>query len=54
VTPEDVKAVAVAALAHRVQLRPEQWVRGTRSEDVIAACLDTVPTPPADEDATGP
>jgi MoxR-like ATPase len=54
VTPEDVKAVAVAALAHRVQLRPEQWVRGTRSEDVIAACLDTVPAPSADEDATRP
>jgi MoxR-like ATPase len=49
VTPEDVKAVAVAALAHRVQLRPEQWVRGTRAEDVIAECLDTVPTPSADE-----
>jgi MoxR-like ATPase len=54
VTPEDVKAVAVAALAHRVVLRPEQWVRGTRSEDVIAACLDTVPAPSADEDATRP
>jgi hypothetical protein len=37
-----------------VQLRPEQWVRGTRSEDVIVACLDTVPAPSADEDATRP
>ena len=27
VTPEDVKAVAVAALAHRVTLRPEMWMR---------------------------
>ena len=28
VTPEDVKRVAVPALAHRLVLRPEQWVRG--------------------------
>ena len=46
VTPDDVKAVAVAALAHRITLRPDQWVRGARSEDVVAGCLDTVPTPP--------
>jgi MoxR-like ATPase len=53
VTPEDVKAVAVPALAHRVELRPDQWVRGTRAEEVIVACLDTVPTPSADEAASG-
>ena len=27
VTPEDIKAVAVPALAHRLVLRPEMWVR---------------------------
>src|SRR3712207_2673017 len=27
VTPEDVKAIAVPALAHRLTLRPELWVR---------------------------
>jgi MoxR-like ATPase len=48
VTPEDVKAVAVAALAHRIALRPDQWVRGARTEDVVTACLDTVPTPSTD------
>jgi MoxR-like ATPase len=53
VTPEDVKTVAVPALAHRVELRPDQWVRGTRSEDVVAACLDTVPAPSADDAASG-
>ena len=45
VTPEDVKAVAVPALAHRLMLRPELWVRRVRPEDVVASALDTVPTP---------
>jgi MoxR-like ATPase len=47
VVPEDVKAVAVAALAHRLTLRPELWVQRMRGEDVVAECLATVPTPPA-------
>jgi MoxR-like ATPase len=47
VTPEDVKKVAVPALAHRVILRPEQWVRGVRRDDVVRECLDEVPTPAA-------
>jgi MoxR-like ATPase len=45
VTPDDVKSVAVAALAHRISLRPELWMRGTRPEQVVAECLDSVPTP---------
>ncbi len=49
VTPEDVKAVARPALAHRLSLRPELWVRGVRADDVIAECLDSVPTPSAQE-----
>jgi len=47
VTPEDVKGVAVPALAHRLILRPEQWVRGARTDDVVCECLDQVPTPAA-------
>ncbi len=46
VVPEDVKAVAVAALGHRLSLRPELWVRGVRGDDVIRACLESVPAPP--------
>jgi MoxR-like ATPase len=46
VTPEDVKAVAVPALAHRIILRPELWVRRVRTEDVVAELLEQVPTPP--------
>ena len=36
VTPDDVKAVAVPALAHRLTLRPELWVQRIRGEDVVA------------------
>ncbi len=46
VTPEDVKAVAVPTLAHRLILRPELWVRRIRTEDVVAELLEQVPTPP--------
>jgi MoxR-like ATPase len=48
VTPDDVKAVAVPALAHRLTLRPELWVQRVRGEDVVREALDTVPTPPAE------
>jgi MoxR-like ATPase len=49
VTPEDVKAVAVPALAHRLMLRPELWVQRVSPEDVVRATLDTVPTPSAED-----
>jgi MoxR-like ATPase len=45
VTPEDVKAVAVPALAHRLALRPELWVQRLRSDDIVRELLDQVPTP---------
>ncbi|HVF03778.1 MAG TPA: MoxR family ATPase [Frankiaceae bacterium] len=46
VTPDDVKAVAVPALGHRVTLRPEMWVRRVTGDDVVAQVLSVVPTPP--------
>jgi MoxR-like ATPase len=49
VVPDDVKAVAGPALAHRLSLRPELWVQQVRAEDVVAERLETVPTPPAEE-----
>ena len=49
VVPDDVKAVAAPALAHRLSLRPELWVQQVRAEDVVAERLATVPTPPAEE-----
>ena len=49
VTPEDVKAVAVPALSHRLLLRPELWVQRVRPEDVVREVLETVPTPAAED-----
>jgi MoxR-like ATPase len=45
VTPEDVKAVAGVALAHRISLRPELWVRRVSGADVVEDVLGTVPVP---------
>ena len=39
-TPDDVKAVAVPALAHRLSLRPELWVERRRSDDIVRELLD--------------
>jgi MoxR-like ATPase len=49
VVPEDVKALAVPALAHRLMLRPELWVQRIRPEDVVREALELVPTPPAED-----
>ena len=46
VTPEDVKAVAVPALAHRIALRPDSWVAGIKGEGIVQEVLDSVPAPP--------
>jgi MoxR-like ATPase len=45
VLPEDVKALAAPALAHRLTLRPEVWVRRIDGEQIVAELLATVPTP---------
>ena len=49
VTPDDVKAVAVPALAHRLMLRPELWVQRIRPEDLVLRVLERVPTPSAED-----
>ena len=48
VIPDDIKQVAVPALAHRVTLRPELWVRQVSSDEVMAKLLAAVPTPRTD------
>ena len=48
VTPDDVKTVAVPALAHRLLLRPELWVQRRSGEDVVREILDVVPAPSTD------
>ena len=52
VTPEDVKAVAHAALDHRVTVRPELWMNDVSAASVVDSVLSSVPTPAAT--ATGP
>jgi MoxR-like ATPase len=49
VTPDDVKAVAVPALSHRLMLRPELWVQRVQPEDIVREALETVPTPSAED-----
>ena len=48
VIPDDIKQVAVPALAHRVTLRPELWVRQVSSDEVVTKLLAAVPTPRTD------
>ena len=47
VAPEDIKAVAVPALAHRLVLRPEMWVRQVTGEDIVTEILGQLPVPRA-------
>ena len=49
VLPDDVKAIAVPALAHRLVLRPELWVQRVSAEDVVRDVLASVPTPRAED-----
>jgi MoxR-like ATPase len=53
VIPEDVKAIAVPALSHRLSLRPELWVQKVRAEDVVRDCLESVPAPSAEDSTAG-
>lgn len=45
VVPENVQSVLVPALAHRITLRPEAWVRRVDPEDVVWDVLRSVPAP---------
>jgi MoxR-like ATPase len=45
VTPEDVKAVAMDVLRHRVSVSFEAEAEGIKSEDLVTKILDTLPVP---------
>lgn len=45
VTPDDVKALAIPALRHRIMLRPEAEMEGVTPTAVLGSVLDTVPAP---------
>jgi MoxR-like ATPase len=49
VKPDDVKQVAVPALAHRLTLSPELWVKRTDPAELVASIVATVAAPVADE-----
>ena len=48
VLPDDVKAMAAPALAHRLVLRPELWVSRLTPEQVVESLLQQVPAPATD------
>jgi MoxR-like ATPase len=48
VIPDDVKAVAIPALTHRLILKPEQWLRGGRTANIVQEILQKVPVPKVD------
>ena len=47
VTVDDVKALAPAALAHRLLLKPESELRGVSTLDLVDRLVDTVEAPAA-------
>ena len=47
VTPEDVKQIAVSALAHRITLNPQNWATGLTAAELVRRMLNQVPGPAA-------
>ncbi|MCE5216010.1 AAA family ATPase, partial [bacterium] len=45
VTPDDVKAMALPVLRHRIVLRPEADIEGLSADDILQGVLATVPVP---------
>jgi len=45
VVPDDVKLVAVPALAHRVIVKPDRRIQGVSSQDVVEDILGNVEVP---------
>jgi len=54
VTPEDVKAIAESALAHRITVKPELWMSDVTGSAVVAAVVDAVAAPSALEPGLRP
>ena len=51
VTPDDIKAVSIPALAHRLTLAPELWVQRIDPAEAVRAAVASVPVPVLDESA---
>ncbi|MFV0259053.1 MAG: AAA family ATPase [Acidimicrobiales bacterium] len=54
VLPDDIKAVAIPCLAHRLLLQPDQWVRGVTTAQVVAEVVAQVPAPQATDPGDQP
>lgn len=54
VTPDDVKAVAPAALTHRVTIKPELWSTNVTARSVVDDVLSRTPAPSAREGVAAP
>ncbi len=54
VLPDDVKAFTTPALAHRLILDPELWMRRQAAEEVIGAIQRTVAVPVIEEESSAP
>lgn len=48
VIPDDVKSVAHAALAHRLILQPELWMKKLSEHEILSEILERVPVPKVD------
>lgn len=45
VIPEDVKALAIPVISHRISLKPEMWVRSVHGSDIVEQLLQRLPVP---------
>ncbi len=45
VVPDDIKELAESALAHRITILPEPWIRGIRGTDIVRTAVDRTPVP---------
>ena len=45
VVPEDIKAIAVPALAHRITIRPELWMSDASGASIVADVVGSVAAP---------
>ncbi|HLM91057.1 MAG TPA: MoxR family ATPase [Thermoplasmata archaeon] len=45
VVPDDIKGLAGPALAHRIVVKPEPWIRGVRGEDIVRGVVERTVVP---------
>jgi MoxR-like ATPase len=45
VLPDDIKEVAVPAIAHRLILAPDPWIKGVKPASVVEGIMNKIPIP---------